>query len=61
MGETVTREEVKENVRVSADLDRHVEWLREDRSLDVEKVFLHNVNREQFVDAFGERVLPEFD
>ncbi|NEU58403.1 TIGR03885 family FMN-dependent LLM class oxidoreductase [Halorussus sp. MSC15.2] len=63
VGETVTREEVKENVRVSADLDRHVEWLREDLALDVEKVFLHNVNREQeqFVDAFGERVLPEFE
>jgi probable non-F420 flavinoid oxidoreductase len=63
VGETVTEEQVKKNVRVSSDLNDHVEWLREDRSLDVEKIFLHNVNREQeqFVESFGEHVLPELD
>ena len=63
VGETVTEEEVKQNVRVSANLDRHVEWLREDCSLGFEKIFLHNVNREQerFIEAFGEDVLPELE
>ncbi|WP_435179276.1 TIGR03885 family FMN-dependent LLM class oxidoreductase [Halorussus sp. AFM4] len=62
-GETVTEEQVQENVRVSADLDDHVEWLRQDLSLDVETVFLHNVNRDQerFVESFGEHVLPEIE
>lgn len=63
LGEGISREQVEENVRVSADLDQHVEWLREDRSLDVEKLVLHNVNanQEQFVEDFGEHVLPELD
>lgn len=30
VGETVTEDQVRGNVRVSADVDRHVEWLRED-------------------------------
>ncbi|WP_255168055.1 TIGR03885 family FMN-dependent LLM class oxidoreductase [Natrononativus amylolyticus] len=59
--ETITREEVEENVRVSADLEEHLEWLRRDLDLDVDTVVLHNVNREQaqFVDHFGEDVVPE--
>ena len=63
VGETVTQDQVRNNVRVSADLERHVEWLREDLSIGFEKIFLHNVNRnqEQFVEEFGDRVLPELD
>lgn len=63
VGETVTEDQVAQNVRVSADLEEHTEWLREDCSLDFEKIFLHNVNpkQEQFVEAFGEHVLPELE
>ena len=60
VGETVTEDQVRGNVRVSADVDRHLEWLREDLSLGVDRVFLHNVNRKQeaFIERFGEDVLP---
>ncbi|TYL38583.1 LLM class F420-dependent oxidoreductase [Natronococcus pandeyae] len=63
LGEEISREQVEENVRVSADLEQHLEWLQEDLSLGVDKLVLHNVNREQeqFVDDFGENVLPELD
>ncbi len=60
VGESVTREQVREHVHVSADPDEHVEWLREMTSAGVERVFLHNVNRNQrpFIEQFGHQVLP---
>ena len=63
LGAQVTREEVAENVRVSADLSDHREWLEADRDLDVERVYVHNVNTNQraFIDAFGDEVLPDFE
>lgn len=63
LGEEISEEQVAENVRVSADLEEHREWLREDLSLDVEKVFLHNVNRtqESFIEDFGRDVVPELE
>ncbi|MFB6141076.1 MAG: TIGR03885 family FMN-dependent LLM class oxidoreductase [Halosimplex sp.] len=62
VGEQVTREQVRENVHVSADVDEHVEWIRELVDLGADRVFLHDVTPEQrqFVDRFGDRVLPEF-
>lgn len=61
LAEGIDREQVRENVRISADLDDHLEWLQADLALDVDKLFLHNVTRDQerFVVDFGERVLPE--
>lgn len=63
LGEEIDEEQVEENVRVSADLDEHAEWIRKDLELDVDGVFLHNVNtnQEAFVERFGADVLPEFD
>ena len=60
VGESVTEQQVRENVHVSADLERHAEWLREIQSLGVEKVVLHNVHpkQAQFIEQFGDRVLP---
>ncbi|RPE76907.1 TIGR03885 family FMN-dependent LLM class oxidoreductase [Vulcaniibacterium tengchongense] len=48
-------------VRVSADPGRHLGWLQDDLALGFDHLYLHNVNRAQreFVEAFGERVLPE--
>jgi probable non-F420 flavinoid oxidoreductase len=59
--EHVRPEAVRETVLVSADPARHVEVLRELVELGFDEVYLHHVGREQerFVDAFGERVLPE--
>jgi probable non-F420 flavinoid oxidoreductase len=48
-------------VRISSDVARHVEWLREDFTLGFERVYVHNVARqhlERFIDAWATRVLP---
>lgn len=60
MGEFVTMEEVEGNVRISADPQQHIEWLRKDIELGFDELMLHNVNREQeqFIDVFGKEVLP---
>lgn len=57
----VTPDEVAKSVRVSADLDEHAAWLGAYRELRVERVYCFNVGRNQreFIDAFGERVLPQ--
>jgi coenzyme F420-dependent glucose-6-phosphate dehydrogenase len=57
----VREEDVRRAVRVSADLQRHVDWLQGDLAMGFERLMLHNVNLAQarFIDAFGERVLPE--
>jgi probable non-F420 flavinoid oxidoreductase len=47
-------------VRISADPARHAHWLQESAALGFERIYVHNVGRNQreFIDAFGERVLP---
>ena len=57
----VRPDDVAQGVRVSADLGRHAAWLHEYAELGVDAVYILNVNRGQraFIDAFGERVLPE--
>ena len=49
-------------VRISSDLERHIEWLHQDLELGFDRLYLHNVNRDQdqFIQTFGERVLPAF-
>ena len=63
LGDEIDREAVAENVRVSADLDDHVAWIEADLDLDVDRVFLHNVNtnQERFVEDFGDDVLTAFE
>ena len=60
-GQHVSPEAMRDTVLVSADLDRHVEVLNELAALGFDEIYLHHVGREQqrFIDAFGERVLPE--
>jgi len=62
LGEMVQHEELKDMVRISADPDQHIEWIKQDISLGFERIILHNVNREQeaFIRTFGEKVLPRF-
>jgi probable non-F420 flavinoid oxidoreductase len=57
----VRPEDVRGAVLVSADLARHVAWLRELAELGFEQIHLHHVGQDlsPFIDAFGERVLPE--
>ncbi|MEG4855527.1 TIGR03885 family FMN-dependent LLM class oxidoreductase [Microcoleus sp. B5-D4] len=59
-GEFVQPEELYQHVRISADQDQHIEWLQKDIELGFDQLILHNVNREQeqFIEAFGEKVVP---
>jgi probable non-F420 flavinoid oxidoreductase len=56
----VRPDDVRSTVLVSADLEQHAAWLHELASLGFDEIYLHHVGREQreFIDAFGERVLP---
>jgi probable non-F420 flavinoid oxidoreductase len=59
----VKPEDVAEVVRVSSDLGQHAAWIAEYLDLGFDDVYLHHVGQDQrgFLDAFGERVLPQFD
>lgn len=59
--EFVKPEDMFKHVRISADPEEHVEWIKKDIELGFEKIVLHNVNREQklFIEDFGRIVLPE--
>jgi coenzyme F420-dependent glucose-6-phosphate dehydrogenase len=62
IGEAISPADVKEKMRVSADVEQHLEWLREDVEMGFEEINLHCVHVEQqerFIDVFGEKVLPE--
>lgn len=54
--------DVEARVRVSAEPEQHLQWLREYEALGFEAVYVHNVARYQreFIDAFGRHVLPHF-
>jgi coenzyme F420-dependent glucose-6-phosphate dehydrogenase len=56
----VRRDAVKQSVHVSASLDAHVEHLRTFVDAGFDELYIFNVNRRQdeFIDAFGEQVLP---
>ncbi|BBQ12019.1 TIGR03885 family FMN-dependent LLM class oxidoreductase [Stenotrophomonas maltophilia] len=57
---SVSAEVVRQHVHVSADLGQHRAWLQELQGLGFDRIYLHNVNREQerFIDDFAEHVLP---
>jgi coenzyme F420-dependent glucose-6-phosphate dehydrogenase len=61
LGHFVQPEEVRQMVRISADPEQHIEWIRQDITLGFDKIILHNVNRnqEKFIRDFGEKVLPK--
>jgi G6PDH family F420-dependent oxidoreductase len=53
-------DQLREKLRISADLKQHAEWLQQDFDLGFSAVFLLNVSRdmERFIDEFGAHVLP---
>ncbi|HET6664846.1 MAG TPA: hypothetical protein VFG94_11330, partial [Acidimicrobiales bacterium] len=57
----VQPEEVRGAVNVSPDLGQHRDWLAEYAALGFDEIYLHHVGQEQaaFIQAFGEKVLPE--
>jgi coenzyme F420-dependent glucose-6-phosphate dehydrogenase len=56
----VDEDQIREAVRISSDLDQHIDWIRQDRELGIDELYLHNVNLQQreFIEAFGRHVLP---
>ena len=60
VSENVTLDQVRAMVNVSADLERHVEWLRGYAALGFERIYLHHVGQDlmPFVETFGAKVLP---
>ncbi len=59
--EMVTKENIKEAVRVSSNLQQHTKWLQQYIDLGFDELFLHNVNlqHEHFIQDFGKEVLPK--
>src|SRR5690606_25798191 len=59
--EMVTKENIKEAVRISSDLQQHTKWLQQYIDLGFDELFLHNVNlqHEHFIKDFGREVLPK--
>jgi probable non-F420 flavinoid oxidoreductase len=57
----VQPEDVRSAVLVSADIRRHVDWLRGYLDLGVDGLYLHHVGQFQdaFIEAFASKVLPE--
>ena len=55
-------EDIAKRVRVSANPEQHLAWLREYEALGLDAVYVHNVTRHQseFIEAFGRHVLPHF-
>jgi coenzyme F420-dependent glucose-6-phosphate dehydrogenase len=52
--------DLRDRLHIGADPDAHVRWLKEALTLGFDEIYLHPVGRDlrQFLDVFGERVLP---
>lgn len=61
LGEMVTMDKVESMVRISSNIQQHIDWIKRDLDLGFEKIILHQVNREQelFINEFGDKVLPK--
>jgi coenzyme F420-dependent glucose-6-phosphate dehydrogenase len=59
--EFVKKDDLDEGIKISADLDQHIEWLEQDIALGFDQVLVHHVGREnqrEFIEVFGEQVIP---
>lgn len=61
VGKFVQPEELRDMVRISADIGKHIDWIQKDIELGFDAIILHNVNKQQreFIRTFGEQVLPK--
>ncbi len=61
MARYVRPDDLHTKIRISSDPARHAAWIREYLDLGFQEINVHNVttHQEGFIDAFGERVLPE--
>ena len=56
----LAKADMHEGIHISADPQKHIEWIKQYAGLGFEKIILHNVNTEQekFIKDFGQFVLP---
>jgi coenzyme F420-dependent glucose-6-phosphate dehydrogenase len=59
-GQFVKPEEVQGFVNISHEPEQHIEWLEKYVEMGFHELDLHNVNtnQEQFIEVFGEKVIP---
>jgi coenzyme F420-dependent glucose-6-phosphate dehydrogenase len=63
-GADVDIQQMLGSVRISCDFARHVAWVHEDLARGYDRLYLHNVVREEqerFIDLCGERLLRKFE
>lgn len=53
-------DDLEGRIRMSSDVEKHIEWLEQDISLGFDVIFVHQVGRDQraLLEIFGEQVLP---
>jgi coenzyme F420-dependent glucose-6-phosphate dehydrogenase len=54
-------DDVRQKIRISADIERHLSWLEEDRAIGVDRFYLHNLARdhqERFIEVVATRLAP---
>ncbi|HWV70393.1 MAG TPA: TIGR03885 family FMN-dependent LLM class oxidoreductase [Pseudosphingobacterium sp.] len=61
LGRDVSRSEVLSRIRVSADINDHLNWIYQDLDLGFNHLIFHNVNtyQEKFIEDFGQYILPQ--
>jgi coenzyme F420-dependent glucose-6-phosphate dehydrogenase len=54
--------DMHDTVRISSSVAQHIDWLSEYAELGFERLYLHQVgrNQQEFIACFGEKVLPHF-
>jgi probable non-F420 flavinoid oxidoreductase len=57
---SLTPDDLEGRIRMSSDLEQHIDWLNQDVELGFDVIFIHQVGRAQqnFLQVFGEHVLP---
>ncbi len=55
-------QDTESSVRISSNIVEHADWLSQDAELGFDRLYLHNVHRDQqrFLSEFAERVMPLF-
>lgn len=61
LGRDVSRSDVLDKIRVSANINDHLNWIHQDLDLGFNHLIFHNVNayQEKFIKDFGQYVLPQ--
>jgi probable non-F420 flavinoid oxidoreductase len=63
LAEHIQPGELKNMVRISSNIQQHIDWIKQDMELGFDRIILHNVNRQQemFIQEFGDKVLHLFN